>query len=250
MAYKFKKKQHNADTHYSQYEHLAMLEEPAGLSSESYRKIKVGLEYSEVDAKLQVLQVVSSLQGEGKTTTALNLACAYAEAGKNVVVVDLDFRRPKLHRTLRIENKNGITDVLAGNIELKDAIKSNREKIPFDIINRGTKTPFPTALLGSSELAAQFEKLRKMYDIIIVDCPPVLAVSDSFVISKLVDGALFVVSKEITEKGAAREAAKSLRANNVNVLGTIVTGITKKGNSYYGYKYQYYYQNYKDDAAK
>lgn len=242
-----KRKVKTHQTHSSQYNHLAMLEDPSGLSAEAYRKIKVGLEYSEVDDKLQVLQVVSSLQGEGKTTTALNLACTYAESGKKVIVLDFDFRRPKIHRALKVENKNGITDVLAGNITLDEAIKS-KEGIPFDIINRGTKSPYPTALLGSAELSSKVEELRQRYDVIIVDCPPILAVSDSFVISKLVDGTLFVVSEEMTDKGAAKEAAKALRANGVNVLGVIVTGITKKGKNYYGSKYQYYYQNYKDDV--
>ena len=250
MANKYKVKHTSIENpHYR----IITVEQPLSLAAESYRRIKTALEFANVDTPPQVIQVCSSMQGEGKSITVLNIAATYAEDGKKVIVVDLDFRRPKLHRSFKVENKGGITDVLSGHIQLKDAIKHGDNGI--DCLNRGEKVPYPTAVLGSENIAKVFEQLRKDYEYIIVDCPPILAVGDAAIISKLCDGCLFVISQSKTEKNAAKESIKILRDNNVNILGVVFTGITAKGSSYYNSKYKYYYQNYygKDvnpDAAK
>ena len=221
---------------------IITVEQPLSLAAESYRRIKTALEFANVDKHPQVIQICSSMQGEGKSITVLNIAATYAEDGKKVIAVDLDFRRPKLHRSFHQENKNGVTDVLAGHVKLEDAIIHGENGI--DCLNRGEKAPYPTAVLGSEQMAKLFEELRKMYEYIIVDCPPILAVSDAAIISKLCDGCLFVVSQSKTERAAARESVKILRDNNVNILGCIFCGITSKGSNYYNSKYKYYYQNY------
>ena len=182
------------------------------------------------------------MQGEGKSVTVLNVAATYAEESKKVIVVDLDFRRPKLHRSFNVENKDGITDVLAGHITLDQAIKHSENGI--DCLNRGSKVPYPTVILGSDALKDLFEELKSKYEYIIVDCPPILAVSDATVISKLCDGCLFVVSQSKTEKNAAKEAVKTLRDNGVNLLGCVFVNISAKRSNYYSSKYKYYYQNY------
>lgn len=221
---------------------IITVEQPLSLAAESYRRIKTSLEFADVDVRPQVVQVCSSMQGEGKSVTVLNIAATYAEDGKKVIAVDLDFRRPKLHRSFRQENKNGVTDVLSGHIKLEDAIIHGENGI--DCLNRGTKAPYPTAILGSENMANLFKTLREQYEYIIVDCPPILAVSDAAIISKLCDGCLFVISQSKTEKAAARESIKILRDNNVNILGCVFCGITAKGSNYYSSKYKYYYQNY------
>lgn len=217
-------------------------EQPSSIAAESFRRVKVALEFADVDCNLQVIQVISAVQGEGKTTTLLNIAATYAEDKKKVLVVDLDFRRPKLHRSFNVENKDGISDVLAGNITLDKAIKHGNYGV--DLLNRGSKVPYPTVVIGSHSMADLFTKLRTMYDVILIDCPPVLAVSDGILISRLTDGAIFVISQEKTEKAAAKEAIATLKKNQVKILGTVVTSISKKSDNYYGSKYKYYYQNY------
>ena len=222
---------------------IITVEQPLSIAAESYRRIKTALEFANVDKHIQVIQVCSSMQGEGKSVSVLNIAATYAEDNKSVLVVDLDFRRPKLHRSFRQENKNGITDVLAGHIKLEEAIIHGDNGI--DCLNRGSKAPYPTAVLGSENIGKLFEELRKQYEYIIVDCPPILAVSDAAIVSKLCDGCLFVVSQSKTEKAAARESVKILRDNGVNILGCIFANISaKRGNYYYSNKYKYYYQNY------
>jgi len=236
---RFKKAELSTSSRNPRYR-IITLENPNSIAAECYRRVKVGLEYAEVDHKVQVIQLTSSIQGEGKTTMLLNVAATYAEDKKKVLVIDLDWRRPKCHRTFNIENKNGIVDVLAGKIELADAIKHS-ETIPFDCLNRGSKVPNPTALLASKELADLMEKLKGMYDIILVDCPPLLAVTDAILVSNLTDGVLFVVSQTISNKQASIDAMKILKANNVNVLGVAMGEMKTKGNSYYKHYYSAYY---------
>ena len=221
---------------------IITVEEPLSLAAESYRRIKTSLEFANVDKQPQVIQICSAMQGEGKSVTVLNLAATYAEDGKKVIVVDLDFRRPKMHRSFKVENKNGITDVLAGNLKLEEAIKHGENGI--DCLNRGTSVSYPTAILGSEAIVKVFEQLRKQYEYIIVDCPPILAVSDATIGARLCDGCLFVINQSKTEKNAAKESVKILRDNNVPLLGVVYVGITSKHGGYYNSKYKYYYQNY------
>lgn len=222
---------------------IITIEEPDSIASESYRRIKVGLEYSVVDKNIKVIQISSAAQGEGKTLTVLNLAATYVENGKKVIVLDLDLRRPKLHRSFKVENKNGVTDVLAGNVTLEEAIKHTKTGI--DLLNRGTDVPSPSSILESTALKEVIKSLRKMYDFVIIDCPPILAVSDAILVSKLCDACLFVVSARHTEKVAAKEAVTVLKQNKVNLIGVVYTNIRKGDEAYYSSKYKYYHQNYK-----
>lgn len=227
---------------------IITIEQPLSIASEAYRRIKVSLEFTNVDKQIQVIQMSSSGQGEGKTLTALNLAATYLEDKKKVLVVDLDLRRPKIHKSFRLENKDGLTDYLAGNVSLDKAIKHTDTGI--DCLNRGSKAPYPTAILGSVAMQDMFKELRARYDYIIVDAPPMLPVSDALIISKLCDCCLFVVSEILTEKSAAKEAVKALKDNGVKVAGCVLTGISKKSNRYYDSKYKYYYQDYFNEKQK
>ena len=226
---------------------IISIEEPNSVVAESYRRAKVSLDFASVDHKIQVLMCSSAVSGEGKTTNMLNLAAVIAEDKKKVLVLDLDLRKPKTHRAARSENKEGVTDVLAGKCELEAAIKHS-ENLPFDILNRGSKVPNPNALLGSKELADLIEKLRGMYDMILVDCPPVLAVSDCMVVAPLTDACIYIVSQNASDKNASIEAVKTLRDNNV--IGCLFVGIDSKKYGKYGSYNHYYYSGYYNEQSK
>ena len=217
---------------------IITLEKPLSPAAEHYRRVKVNLDFLSVDQELRVMQVTSANTGDGKTTALLNVAATYAEDQKKVLVIDLDLRRPKLHRAFHVDNKNGLTDYLAGNISLEEAIKHTDKGI--DLLNCGSKVPYPTTQLGSEALSQLIQELRNEYNVIFLDTPPVLSVSDCCIISKLSDGTLFVISQMVTQKNEAKEAVSILRQNNVNLLGVIFTEVNKS-KSKYGYYYYYTY---------
>lgn len=220
------------------------VEQPSSTAAEAYRRLKVSLDYSSIDDKLKTIVFTSAVQGEGKSTTLLNIAACYAEAGKKVIVVDLDFRRPKVHRAFDIENEKGITDVIAGKLELKDAIKHS-EKLGFDALNRGTKVANPFVILGGNQVSEVISKLEKEYDIVLIDCPPLLSVSDtlSFLKKNTVDGVVFIVSQKVSDKNASKDAVNILTKNDIRIIGVIVSEFTDKFSDSYYYSH-YYNSNY------
>ncbi len=217
-------------------------ENPNSPYSEAYRRIKVALDFTSFDNELKVVQVCSSIKGEGKTTTLLNVAAAYAENKKKVLVIDLDLRKPRTHRAFQIENKNGLSEVLSGAITLQDAIKHS-EKLGFDLLNAGKKISSVSYALESKQLKEIFNELRNEYDMILVDCPPILAVSDSIIIASLCDAAIFVISQLRSERKLVKEALKTLKENNVNIIGCVFTELNmkNKANTNYSYYYNTYY---------
>jgi len=217
---------------------------PSSIPAENYRRAKVSLSFSEVDKEIKVISVISATQGEGKTTALVNVGMTYVEDGLKVVLVDLDLRRPKLHRFARIKNENGVTDVLANKVTLKDAIKHTQ--FGYDLLNSGSKCSFPTSMLGSNAIDEMVESLKKDYDVVLIDCPPILSVSDGVVISRFVDGFIFIVSQQKTKRRIARDAMSVLRQNNVPIIGTMLTEISKRSTSSYYYYYKYYYTSYGD----
>lgn len=211
---------------------IITIERPLSPASEAFRRIKIGLDFAKDGANSLVVQVCSAVRGEGKTTACLNIAATYAEEGKRVIIIDLDLRCPRVHRAFGIENKKGIVDYLAGKIDKQTAIKHGKNGI--DYINRGMSVSYPTSVLSSNQLAAFIEELRNEYDAVLIDCPPVLMVSDACVTAKLCDGAVFVISSRSSDKVAVKEAVTILKQNQVQVFGCILTEVaTSHGNYYY-----------------
>jgi len=219
-------------------------ESPSSIPAENYRRAKVSLSFSEVDKELKVISVISATQGEGKTTALENIGMTYVEDGLKVIFVDLDLRRPKLHRYAHVKNENGVTDVLTNKIQLKDAIKHTT--YGYDLLNSGSKCSFPTSMLGSNAIDEMIASLKKEYDIVLIDCPPILSVSDGVVIARFVDGFIYIVSQQKTKRRVARDAMNVLRQNKVPVIGTMLTEISKGSTSSYYYYYKYYYTSYGD----
>jgi capsular exopolysaccharide synthesis family protein len=223
------------------------LESPESLVAESFRMLQVNVSFSGIDEKMQVIQISSALPGEAKTTVAINLAAAYAEKGRKVLLFDLDLRKPKVHRAFNLRNVGfGLTSYIAGECEVTDIIKKTETGI--DVILRGAKSPFPNVILESKKLKDLIEDLRDIYDLIIIDTPPVLLVTDAVLVSRIVDGTIFIVAYNQTKKDSAKEALNVLIKNKANVIGTVLTKVdAKHAKSYFGYGAKYkYYQDDKD----
>lgn len=235
---------------------------PKSIEAEAYRGVRTQLYFSTQGAGHQVIQVTSPNPGDGKSTLASNLAVSIAQSGKTVILVDCDFRKPRIHKIFHIDKPDvGLASAITGDCDLGAAIRTSSIE-NLSILPCGPRPQNPAELLTSPEFVAMLERLRQMFDFVIVDTPPVLAVSDPAVVAPRVDGVLLVFRMTKKARPTAERAREQLAALGANVLGVIVngTGGTKdEGYGYgygynygYGYQYQYQYEyeyadNYTDD---
>lgn len=223
---------------------IVVNEENNLLSTGGHGRLKDNILYLNADGKNKVIQVESSVQSEGKTTAICNLAVSLGLTSKKVVLVDLDFHRPRVHRTLEIERENGIAEYMLGSLDKKDIIKKTKYN-NVDVITRGAEIYNATLVLMSDKFKDLIKQLREEYDFVLLDCPPVLQVSDYIHICKISDGVLFLVAYASTTKAQVSAAIKELRNNGANILGTAFTLYDKKkdnshyASGHYGYGYHY-----------
>ncbi|QDP41465.1 CpsD/CapB family tyrosine-protein kinase [Radiobacillus deserti] len=207
---------------------------PRSPISEQYRTIRTNLQFASVDSELKTLMVTSSGPSEGKSSTVANLAIVFAQAGKKVLLVDADLRKPTLHYTFRLDNRKGLSSVLVGETDL---IQST---IPSDVTNLellscGPIPPNPSELLGSKAMGNMIEEASQLYDLIIFDTPPVLAVTDAQILADQCDGALLVVRSKQTEYDAAQKAQDLLKPAKAKLLGAVLNDREQKKAGYYYY---------------
>ena len=226
---------------------LVTLHSPKSTASEAYRGIRTSILFSSAEKQPQVLLVSSAAPQEGKTSTALNLAITMAQTGGKVVIIDCDMRKPSVHKVFGIPRDKGISSILVGNCEVKDALHST--PVPFlDMIPCGPIPPNPSEILGSPRMAKLLELLRKSYTRVIIDTPPLTAVTDALVIGRLVDGAVVVVRAGATPREIVRNGLTQLKAVSSPVLGVVLNGVDMDRDGYYYYQYYYYY--YGEDGSK
>jgi capsular exopolysaccharide synthesis family protein len=170
-----------------------------------------------------------------------------AQFGSKVILIDCDLRRPRLHRVMKIDRENGTSNILAGSQDHASLIQHTEIK-NLDVIPSGPVPPNPSELLGSLRMQKLIETLRKHYDRIIIDSPPVTAVTDSTMLSNVVDGVVLVVRAGETAKDVVVNGLDSLRSVKAKILGAVLNGVNIGKDSYYYYQYYYYY--YGDDGAK
>lgn len=184
----------------------------------------------------KVLTLTSSLQGEGKSTTALNLAISFAQAENRVILIDCDLRRPQVARLLRKRSSVGLSNLLLDLSQIDKAIvKSGIERL--DVILSGDIPPNPSELLGSTRMSALLEQLRERYDYVILDTPPVNMVTDAVVLAPKSDGVLFVVRANCSERGLVARAVEQLQYANTKILGFVLDDVVASGGSYRYKKY-------------
>lgn len=215
-----------------------VIETPNSPQAEAYRKLELNIRMNSIDNPYRVIQITSATPEDGKTTTAINLAAVYAEKGLKVIILDFDLRRPKIHRAFHKINDLGFYDFIVNEKPIEELIIKDDSKI--DLLLTGSMLTAPHVILQSKKVADLIEKLRKEYDYIIIDSPPVLTVTDALVTSNLADGVVYIASYKKTKKDQAKHGLKQLKENGANVIGAVLSNIdVKKTSGYYDY---YYYQ--------
>ena len=212
---------------------------------EVYRNIRTNIEYSAVGKNVKAINITSSISNEGKSTTALNLAMIYATKYVNVLLIDADLRRPTQHQYLELSNARGLTNAL---IEYGETKKISSKYFQFiedesfegklSVLTTGVRVPNPSELISSDIFEEFINELMKLYDFIVIDCPPVMLVSDAIPIGNVVDGTVFVCSSRLTNRKDAKKSIEILQKNNVNILGTVLSQV--EVNKSYNRNYYYY----------
>ncbi|MDF2057778.1 CpsD/CapB family tyrosine-protein kinase [Priestia megaterium] len=203
--------------------------------AEQYRTIRTNIQFSNVDQDIKTIVVTSSGAEEGKSTTTSNLATVYAQQGLNVLLIDADLRKPTGHYTFRLENHIGLTNVLTRQSTLAQAVQES--EIPhLSVLTSGPIPPNPSELLASAQMAELLKEMKKQFDMIIFDTPPILAVADAQILANQVDGTILVVSSGKTEKDAALKSKELLSNAQGKLLGVVLNNRkVEEGNYYYYY---------------
>jgi capsular exopolysaccharide synthesis family protein len=224
---------------------LISLYSPKSIASEAYRMLRTNVHFSSGGQSIRVLEVTSAVPGTGKSLTAANLAITFAQAGESVVLVDADMRRPTLHEKFELPQTPGLSEAIVTG-EYDKSLKDGPVE-GLMVVTAGTIPPNPSELLHSDRLEEFLEEMKSRADLVILDAPPVLAVTDALVLGARADGVIFVVSLLKSDKNAAKRSLEALRGVNAKVLGAVVRGIPnhkgRYGGGYYYNDYYYYYDS-------
>jgi polysaccharide biosynthesis transport protein len=224
----------------SRQDGLVMLTDPASAQAEAYRMLRARLEFANLEPAAQVVMVTSAVEGEGKSTTAANLAVAFARGGRKVLLLDLDLRRPSVDRLFALERAPGLTDVARGRVQLERAVARVALGAPgngkqkgrngsgsagaLEVLPLGATPPDPGEFAVGRRLQELVESLRARADLVIVDSSPLLEVGDVLALGRLVDGLVVVTRLDVLRGGTLRELARALEATAAAKLGFVVTG--------------------------
>lgn len=208
--------------------------------AEAFRSIRTNLQYVDVDNPPRTVVITSSLLEEGKSTTACNLAIAVAQAGSKVLLLEADLRRPKVAEYLGVDGSRGLTDVLIAQATLDNTIIHWQRGL-LDFLPAGAIPPNPSELLASHQMADLLAELAKRYDLVILDAPPLLPVTDAAILSTAADGAILVARHGTIKREQVADSADALRQVNARIFGTVLNFVLMRKRRKYGYGYEYGY---------
>ncbi|MCL4539953.1 MAG: polysaccharide biosynthesis tyrosine autokinase [Bacteroidetes bacterium] len=227
---------------------LITFHKPSDPISEAYRSLRTAIQYSRIDKPLKSLLVVSALPKEGKSTTTANIAVTFAKAGMKVLLVDADLRRPIQHRMFNCDRKPGLIEYLKGEVDLNTAVRKTFVENLF-LLPTGALPPNPAEVLGSDSMRNSLEIFKASFDMVIFDSPPVVAVTDGVLLSKLTDGVVFVTLANRTEVDVLEKAYMTLRQVKAGVIGVVLNefDVSKAYGAYYRYYRYYHYYGHKEE---
>ncbi|EPW0588171.1 polysaccharide biosynthesis tyrosine autokinase [Klebsiella pneumoniae] len=222
------------------------VDNPADLAIEAIRSLRTSLHFAMMEARNNVLMISGASPNAGKTFVSSNLAAVISQTGKKVLFIDTDMRKSYTHKLFNESNTNGLSDILSGKIEINKAIKTITSA-GFDYISRGMAPPNPAELLMHRRFGELLNWASENYDIVVLDTPPILAVTDAAVIGNYAGTTLMVARFELNTAKEIEVGIKRFEQTGVVVKGCILNGVVKKASSYYGYGYNHYGYSYKDN---
>jgi succinoglycan biosynthesis transport protein ExoP len=223
------------------------LSDPKSPTAEAYRTLRTNISYAGVDKPIRSLMVTSPEPGEGKTTTLANLAVAFAQNGMEVIVADCDMRHPRTHITFRLNNRKGLSNLFSQNSYVLDGSCQPSGVDKLSVVTTGSLPPNPAELLGSKRMQAIIQAMAENADMVLVDTPPMLAVTDAAVLAPKVDGVLLVVRPGKTRASALRHTLEEMKQVGARVIGVVLNDVTTHRSAYsYHYKYYRNYSAYQD----
>jgi polysaccharide biosynthesis transport protein len=221
-------------------ERLVTHADPRSVVAESYRSLRTNLAFARASQDMRTLVLTSPGPADGKSTTVANLAITFAQQGQRTLLIDADLRRAVLDKTFSVPRSPGLTELIIGSVDLDQAVHETQVPNLF-VIGSGQFPPNPSELLGSSAMRDILAATKQKFDVVLLDSPPLLAVTDAAVLSTMVDGTVLVVRMGSTAREAARLAIARLRQVHARVLGALLNDVHMRGPGYYGgYGYQYY----------
>lgn len=215
------------------------LDYPTSAAAEAYRLLRTSVLLSQVDTPPRVITITSALPQDGKSTTCINTAVTFAQQGYKVLLVDADLRRPKLKPQLRLPTKVGLTDLIMNGEAAASAYQPHPNLPTLSVVAAGQRPPNPAELLGSGRMGELVKQWRKQYDFVVIDTPPVLAVSDALVLSRHADSTVFVVRYNRTTKQSLSRALELLMRSKARISGIVVNRMNMNSEDHY-YSYGYY----------
>ena len=204
--------------------------------ADAYLRLQTNISFASIDKELRCFAMTSAEEAEGKTTSISNLAYVYAQKGLKVLLIDLDLRRPSVHKFLHIHNSIGVVDICKGDASFKDAVQ-HFEKGNFDVLTPGTKTPFPGKIYESKALVDVIEQAKKEYDFVLIDTAPILVVNDALAIASHIDGYVLVCAQHLSRKRSVLDAVNNLRSKGINIIGICMTMCDNYEDAGRGYGY-------------
>lgn len=228
---------------------LLAIENPADLAIEAIRGLRTSLHFAMMEARNNILMISGASPNAGKTFVSSNLSAVIANAGKSVLFIDTDMRKGYTHKLFNVNNQNGLSDYLSGKSDIKSIVKK-LDDAGFDIISRGVVPPNPAELLMHKRFSELLGWASENYDIVILDTPPILAVTDAAIIGNYAGTTLLVARFELNTPKEIDISVRRFEQSGVVVKGCILNGVVKKASSYYGYGYNYYGYSYSEKSKK
>lgn len=201
---------------------------------EAYKTIRTNISFSLSHEGCKSFVISSSVPGEGKSTTSVNIAVAFSQLGKNVLLIDSDLRRPSIHKKLKLVNTRGLSSILSGSASFEECVQSANKN--FDVLTSGPLPSNPIELIESAALSNLFEQLKERYEYIIFDSAPINVVSDAISLAPKTDGLVLLVKEGSTRKDDVRRAISACKFANIHILGTVINDVNSKKSGKYSYR--------------